>query len=173
MNLVPSWTALLKLSRSKTEDYYKKICQVLFTGLEPRLPNVCMFENIRSYVMAHPLELSPNLRNYIETNVREYVWQFRASDLRLPATYFRSMGSFENVYNLCPRVNFNGCYVLKEKYVRPVEHGLNMCVQKYNMIHYYRYLRFVRDGSVLYTFSNIRLKPDQLLERLSLKRLTE
>lgn len=77
------------------------------------------------------------------------------------------------MYNLCPRVHYNGFYTLREKYVRPVEHGLNMCVQKYNVIYYYRYVRFVRDGSVLYTFSNIKLKDNQLAERLSLQRLTD
>jgi len=132
-----------------------------------------MFQNIRSYVLAHPLEFSPNIRNYIEHNVREYVWQIKPFDLRLPANYFRSMGSFENIYKMCPRIHFNGFYMLREKYVRPVEHGMNMCAQKYNVIYYYRYVRFVRDGSVLYTFSNIKLKEEQLAERLSLKRLVE
>lgn len=48
-----------------------------------------------------------------------------------------------------------------------------MCVQKYNVIYYYRYIRFVPDGSVLYTFSNTKLRNDELAERLSLKRFED
>ena len=173
MGLTPSWSAILKASRYKTEEYYQRICRVLFTGLEPSLPASCMFTNIRNYVRDHPLEFSPNIRNYVNANVREYVWQITPMELRLPSNYFRSMGSFENVYTLCPRGNLNGVYTLKEKYVRPVEHGLNMCVQKYYIVYYYRYIRFVKDGSVLYTFSNLKLKDHELAEKLSLKRLTE
>jgi len=173
MNLVPSWSSILKKCRYKVEDYYRKICRVLFTGLEPTLPTECMFVNIRTYVRDHPLEFSPNIRNYVEANVREYVWQIKPFDLRLPSNHFRSLGSFENVYNLCPRVHFNGYYVMREKYVRPVEHGLNMCVQKYYVVYYYRYIRFMRDGSVLYTFSNLKLTDGELADKLSMQRLKD
>jgi hypothetical protein len=79
------------------------------------------------------------------------------------------MGGFEDIYFKAPRLHFNGYYVLREKYVRPVEHGLNMMVQKYNVIYFYRYIRFVEDGSVLYTFSNLKLKDVSIIDKLSIK----
>lgn len=94
MELKPHWAAMFKQSRARIEDYYGRICRVLFSSLEPCLPASCMFDNIRQYVLTHPREFTPNIRNYIESNVREYVWQVRPMELRLASNYFRSMGSF-------------------------------------------------------------------------------
>lgn len=41
------------------------------------------------------------------------------------------------------------------------------------MIYYYRYVRFIPDGSLLYTFSNTRLKETEIIERLALKKFNE
>jgi hypothetical protein len=79
------------------------------------------------------------------------------------------MGGFEDIYFKAPRLHLNGYYMLREKYVRPVEHGINMAAQKYNVIYFYRYMRFMEDGSVLYTFSNLKLKDETIFDRLSVK----
>lgn len=40
------------------------------------------------------------------------------NSFNLEPSYFKSFGSYKNLYKNCPMVNKNGYYVLRDKYVR-------------------------------------------------------
>lgn len=158
MTICGKFWQTLKNSSFRSEEYFKRICRTLFRSLEPQLPETCQFNGIRDYVLANPHEFSPNIRNYVQSNVRQYIWQCTPHDLRISPNYYKSMGKFEDIYYTAPRVHYNGYYMLRERYVRPAAQNILLSAPKYTVIYYYRYVRFILDGSLLYTFSNNKLK---------------
>ena len=83
------------------------------------------------------------------------------------AGYFKSFGSYESLFLRCPRLHFNGYYVCREKYVRIGEKNEKYPVAPIHVIYYYRYFRFLPDGTVLYHVRGKRIKPNDLLTFLS------
>jgi hypothetical protein len=83
------------------------------------------------------------------------------------------MGKFQDMYYKAPRVHFNGYYMLRERYVRPAAQSILLSAPKFTVVYYYRYVRFVPDGSLLYTLSNNRLKEEDIADKLSLKNFSE
>lgn len=72
------------------------------------------------------------------------------NSFNLEPSYFKSFGSYKKLYKNCPLVNKNGYYVLRDKYVKVGEKDERHPVTPIHIIYYYRYLRFLEDGSVLY-----------------------
>lgn len=77
------------------------------------------------------------------------------------------------MFKSCPKINLNGYYVLRDKYVRIGEKNEKNPIAPIHVIYYYRYLRFLEDGSVVYHVRNKRLKPEQILTFLSKSILEE
>jgi len=71
-------------------------------------------------------------------------------DLVVEPSYYKEFGSYENLFKKCPKLNLNGFYVLRDKYVKIGEKDEKNPVTPIHIIYFYRYIRFLEDGSILY-----------------------
>jgi hypothetical protein len=117
---------------------------------KPKLPFVCRFGPIKDYVLQRPLEYRPNTRNAVLNNLRDYIWKMDMNSFNLEPSYYKGYGSYYNMFKCCPRVNLNGYYVLRDKYVRIGIKDERNPIAPIHVIYFYRYLRFLEDGTVLY-----------------------
>lgn len=163
---------LYKQMKVPVQNYFKKICKHLFLA-EPKLPEVSVFQPIREYITARPIEFTPNMRNMVNTDLRYFIWQSRLSDFRVSREYYESFGNFEDIFVKAPRIHFNGYYFIREKYTHRCEPTFEKPLGGYQVVQYYRYVRFFPDGSLLYQVSNKKLKPDQLVTLLSIYNFQE
>ena len=133
-----------KVSLSEAQsDYYKLICTRLFTLDSPRFPLICRFLPIREHVLQKPLEYGPNTRNAVLNNLRNYIWKMDMNSFTLEPSYYKSFGSYHNMFKECPTVNLNGYYVLRDKYVRVGVRDERHPIAPINIVYYYRYFRFL------------------------------
>ncbi|XP_064393152.1 F-box only protein 9-like isoform X2 [Halichondria panicea] len=58
--------------------------------------------------------------------------------------------SWRRMFILKPHLQFNGVYISKNSYVRQGERSLDTFYRPYHTVVYYRFLRFLPDGSVMY-----------------------
>ncbi|KAI0209668.1 F-box only protein 9 [Lamellibrachia satsuma] len=58
-------------------------------------------------------------------------------------------GSYRNMYLQRPHVQYGGCYISKASYYRQGEKSLDGFYRPYQLVEYYRYVRFFPDGEVL------------------------
>ena len=72
------------------------------------------------------------------------------NSFHLAPGYYKSFGNYKNMFVKCPRVNLNGYYVLRDKYVRIGVKDERNPIAPIHVIYYYRYLRFLEDGTILY-----------------------
>ena len=79
---------------------------------------MCRFEGVRDYVTKRPLEYRPNTRNAVLNNLRGFIWKIDLNSFNLEPSYYKQFGSYLQMFHRCPRVNFNGYYVLRDKYIR-------------------------------------------------------
>ena len=166
--LKDSFLQLYKQARVPVQNYYRRICKHLFHA-EPTLPEVSVFQPIREYICARPIEFTPNVRNLVTSDLRFFIWQSRPADYRVGRQYYESFSDFEDIFMKAPRVHFNGYYVIREKYTHRCEPSFERPQGGYEVVQYYRYVRFFPDGSLLYQVSNRKLNPEQLVETLSAK----
>lgn len=90
--------------------------------------------------------------------MRMLVWHCSPESFKLPKEYYlATYGDYEHVYKHAPRVNFNGYYVFREKYMRRGEYSLDVVGRPFFVVYYYRYMRFFPDGAILYKLSNRKL----------------
>jgi hypothetical protein len=75
-------------------------------------------------------------------NLRYYVWKSEPKSFKVDNSYYKTFGNYRNLFMQAPRVNFNGFYVCKHKYVKIGEKGLTHTVTPLHIIYYYRYIRF-------------------------------
>lgn len=156
------------IARSEAaSEYYKSLCLRVFKPSPVTLPAECRFLPIRAYVLEHHNEYGPNTRNAVQNNLRNYVWRMELGDLTLDLQYYKSFGSYLSLFRVCPRVHMNGYYVCREKIVRIGEKSEKYPVAPIHVIYYYRYFRFLPDGTVLYHVRGKRIKPNEVLPFLS------
>lgn len=93
--------------------------------------------------------------------------------LTLESHYYKSFGSYETLFRQCPRVHYNGYYVCREKIVRLGEKNEKYPVVPIHVIYYYRYFRFLHDGTVLFHVRGKRIKHNEVLTFLSNQLLGE
>lgn len=91
------------------------------------------------------------------TSLNLFIWHSYPSEYTASKEYYLSFGNFESIFMKCPRVHFNGYYCLREKYTHKTEPSLTRPKGSFQVVHYYRYVRFFPDGSILYQVSNRRL----------------
>lgn len=91
-------------------EYYRNLCVEVFRFITLVLPVQCRFSIIKDYVLQRPNEFGPNTRNAVQNNLRRYIWKIDMSNFTLESGYYKSFGSYENLFKHCPRVNFNGYY---------------------------------------------------------------
>jgi hypothetical protein len=103
----------------------------------------------------------------VQHNLRNYIWQKELGDFVHEAQYFKSFGSYESLFTQCPRLHFNGYYVCREKYVRIGEKNEKYPVAPIHVVYYYRYFRFLPDGTALYNVRSKRIKSNEMLTFLS------
>lgn len=165
-----SWTCrqhhLIGNSPAQSE-YYKRLCTKLFKLQPPPLPNHCRFQKIRDYVLAHPIEYKPNTRNAVLNNLRRYIWKRELDGMQVEPSYYKSYGSYQNLFKRCPRLNLNGYYVCRDKYVRIGEKNDKNPVTPIHVNYFYRYFRFLEDGSCLYHVCTRKLKQQQITQLLA------
>lgn len=89
------------------------------------------------------------------------------NSFNLEPSYYKSYGSYHNMFKCCPRINLNGYYILRDKYVRFGIKDERNPIAPIHVIYFYRYLRFLEDGTVLYHVRNKKLKPEQVMKYLS------
>lgn len=63
--------------------------------------------------------------------------------------------------------------MFREKYTRRGDYSPDMVGLQYFVVHYYRYMRFFPDGSILYKLSNRKLTLDETRHHLSAARLND
>ncbi|XP_068238793.1 F-box only protein 9 [Palaemon carinicauda] len=64
----------------------------------------------------------------------------------LPGPY----GSWREMFIHCPHPRYNGCYISRTTYFRPGDCSFqDQNCQPWHLVHYYRYVRFFTDGTVL------------------------
>ena len=132
------------------------------------MPEPCRFGKIRDYVLARPHEYGPNTKGAVVNKLRYYVWRWDMEELgKLEPAYYKGFGSYERLFRMCPRLHLNGCYVQRDKYVRIGEKDEKNPIRPIHVIYFYRYFRFLEDGTVLYHVRNKRLKTGQMLKYLS------
>lgn len=86
---------------------------------------------------------------HTQSMTEEYASSWQELAQRLRATQFHD--SWRELFWLRPRVRFNGCYISTVNYTRPsgqITNNLNWAAPV-QIVTYYRYLRFFRDGSVI------------------------
>ena len=105
----------------------------------------------------------------VNSDLSYFIWQSRPFDYRVTKDYYQSFGDFEDMYVKAPRVHFNGYYCLREKYAHRCEPTFEKPQGGVVIVHYYRYVRFFPDGSLLYQVSNRKLNNSQLVQHLSIK----
>lgn len=126
---------------------------MLFSSTIPQLPFICRFETVRKFVLTHPEQYFPyhnNFKNAVNNNLRQYIWKLEPLELKVQNGYYKEFGSYENLFNKCPRINLNGYYICRHKYVKIGQKDATHFVTPIHIIYYYRYLRFVEDGSIIY-----------------------
>jgi len=57
--------------------------------------------------------------------------------------------SWRNMFLERPHLRFNGCYISKMSYLRQGERGLDNSYKPYQVVQYYRYVRFFPEGKIL------------------------
>lgn len=82
------------------------------------MPAICRFQTIRDYVLQRPLEYRPNTRNAVQNNLRNYIWKMDLNSFVLEPSYYKSFGSYQGLFRRCPKVNLNGYYMLRDKYIK-------------------------------------------------------
>ena len=82
-------------------------------------------------------------------NLRYYVWKCDSKSFKIDSLFYKSFGSYRNIFRQAPRIHFNGFYVCRHKYVKIGEKGFTHSVTPMHVIFYYRYIRFFEDGSLL------------------------
>jgi hypothetical protein len=100
------------------------------------------------------------------------IWHCHPNQFTVDKEYYiNSFGSFENIYHQAHRLNYNGYYVLREKYMRRGDYSLDTPGVPFYLVEYYKYVRFIVGGAIVYKLSNKKLKDDELAYELSLDRL--
>lgn len=61
----------------------------------------------------------------------------------------KKYGGWRNMYIQRPHLLFNGCYISRATYVRQGEQGVDTFYRPFQVVAYYRFLRFFPEGSVL------------------------
>lgn len=61
----------------------------------------------------------------------------------------KSFGTYRNMYIERPHLRYNGCYISKSTYYRQGEKGLDNYYCPFQVVDYYRYMRFFPEGKVL------------------------
>jgi hypothetical protein len=64
-------------------EYYKRLCLKLFTTNPPKFPDICRFEIVKIYVNQRPLDYTPNTRNSVNNNLRNYIWKLDMNSFNL------------------------------------------------------------------------------------------
>ena len=72
------------------------------------------------------------------------------SSFQLAPGYYKSFGNYRNMFVKCPRVNLNGYYIQRDKYLRVGVKDEKHPFTPIHVIYYYRYIRFFEDGTVIY-----------------------
>ena len=72
------------------------------------------------------------------------------TSFQLTPGYYKSFGSYRNLFLNCPRIHFNGYYVLRDRYIRVGVKDERNPIAPINVTYFYRYLRFLEDGTVIY-----------------------
>lgn len=102
---------MLYIGKSEAQsEYYRNLCVKVFKFITLVLPAQCRFSIIKDYVLQRPNEFGPNTRNAVQNNLRKYIWKIDMNNFTLESGYYKSFGSYENLFKHCPRVNFNGYY---------------------------------------------------------------
>jgi hypothetical protein len=61
----------------------------------------------------------------------------------------------------------NGYYMCKHKYIKIGEKNEQTLICPIHIIYYYRYIRFLEDGSCIYYVANRKLKEEDIIQRLT------
>lgn len=61
----------------------------------------------------------------------------------------KTFGTYRNMYIERPHLRYNGCYIGKSTYYRQGEKGLDNYYCPFQVVNYYRYIRFFPEGKVL------------------------
>lgn len=69
------------------------------------------------------------------------------TQILVPSTY----PTYRNLFRLRPRIRFNGCYISTVNYIRPGQSSPTSVTwnSPIHIVTYYRYLRFLRDGTCI------------------------
>lgn len=85
-------------TKQKTE-YFRGICDTLFSSEIPRLPEPSHFSTLRDYILSHPLEFGPNIRHGALIDMRMLVWHCSPESFKVDKEYYLAMyGQHEKVY---------------------------------------------------------------------------
>jgi hypothetical protein len=79
----------------------------------------------------------------VVNNLRNYIWKMDMGTLTIEPSYYKSFGSYRSMFQKCPRINLNGYYVLRDKYVRIGIKDERNPIAPIHVVYYYRYLRFL------------------------------
>ena len=152
---------------------FKKFCVALYT-FPPRLPEDSAFrETVHAINNAGYGEFTHQFIQKANEDFRSFVWLPEVKAYYVNRNYFKQFKDYRTVYLQAPRLSFVGVYVMKGRYMRNGEKDLNGFYAPFHIVEYYRYIRFLPDGSVMHCLSVKKLKKDFYERLFSIKKKTE
>ena len=168
-----AWTCKFANKVSMNPLLYKKFCVALYS-FPPRLPEDSAFRaTVNAINNSGYGEFTHQFIQLANENFRSFVWLPDVKHYHLNRNFFKQFKDYRSVFMQAPRLSYIGVYVMKGRYLRNGEKDLSGFYAPFHVVEYFRYIRFLPDGSVMHCMSVKKLKREFYEKLFSIKKLDE
>ena len=137
-----------------------------------------IYSNIFSTLSeCYELDKRPILKSQILLDVKDFIWRQTQDEITAKngnndqKGYYSKFDNYKSQLFNCPRIRYDGYYVLKDRYFRKGEKDMSDNYSPFLFVEYFRYFRFFDNGLVISNLTPHYIEKKKMIQSLTLVNL--